>query len=87
MECIDSGEVSEQVIHLVVRDEPGVLFLIASVFSNRGISMQGIQVQDESISHNDERCMRMIIRFSGEESRKKIIGRILSRLDYVLEST
>ncbi|WP_215843627.1 ACT domain-containing protein [Acidithiobacillus montserratensis] len=86
MESLENEPLPEQVIILIVRDQPGTLFQISAVFSNRGISMSSIQLHEESIPCNGKRCTRLIIRFFGEESRKKIIIRLLSRLDCVLES-
>ncbi|BBF64732.1 amino acid-binding protein [Acidithiobacillus sp. 'AMD consortium'] len=87
MEHLDCDALPEQIITLIVRDEPGTLFLISSVFSNRGISMRSIQLHEEPVLHHDISCTRLVIRFFGEEGRKKIISRLLTRLDCVLESS
>lgn len=86
MEHVDHPFPSEQSITLIVRDEPGTLFLVASVFSNRGISMRSIRLHEERVSRNNLDCSQLTICFLGEDSRKKIICRLLSRLDCVLES-
>jgi acetolactate synthase small subunit len=86
MALLEPDTLPEQTISLIVRDEPGTLFLIASVFSNRGISMRSIHLHEEPVIHGAEHCSRLCIRFHGEESRKKIISRLLSRLDCVVES-
>lgn len=86
MAYLETDMLPEQSISLIVRDEPGTLFLIASVFSNRGISMRSIHVHEEPVSLGTDRCTRLSIGFDGEESREKIISRLLSRLDCVIES-
>ncbi|PKY11360.1 amino acid-binding protein [Acidithiobacillus marinus] len=86
MESLETEAVPEQVLVLIVRDQPGTLFQISAVFSNRGISMSSIHLHEESIPCNGKPCTRLVIRFFGEDSRKKIILRLLSRLDCVLES-
>ena len=87
MECIANDEnLPLQTIVLTVEDEPGTLFLISSVFSNRGISMKSIQMHEDNLPMDSVRLSRLTIRFRGEDSRKKIISRLLSRLDCVIES-
>ncbi|WP_414039636.1 ACT domain-containing protein [Acidithiobacillus sp. M4-SHS-6] len=86
MEDLEYETLPEQVITLIVQDQPGTLFQVSAIFSNRGISMHSIHIHEASISHNGKRCTELIIRFFGEDSRKKVILRLLSRLDCVLES-
>ncbi|MBU2824629.1 amino acid-binding protein, partial [Acidithiobacillus ferrooxidans] len=40
----------------------------------------------EPVLCNGILCTQLVIRFFGEEGRKKVIQRLLSRLDCVLES-
>lgn len=87
MESLDCDALPEQIITLIVRDEPGTLFLISSVFSNRGISMRSIHLHEEPVLRHGLSCTRLVIRFFGEDGRKKIISRLLSRLDCVIESS
>ncbi|MCK9188477.1 amino acid-binding protein [Acidithiobacillus sp.] len=86
MEPLDADMLPEQVITLTVQDEPGTLFLVSSVFSNRGISMRSLHLHEEHIILQERPCSRLTIRFLGEESRKKIICRLLCRLDCVIGS-
>lgn len=86
MDRLESDALPEQIITLIVRDEPGTLFLISSIFSNRGISMRSIQLHEEPVLRDGILCTQLVIRFFGEEGRKKVIRRLLSRLDCVLES-
>ncbi|MBU2818901.1 amino acid-binding protein, partial [Acidithiobacillus ferrooxidans] len=52
MDRLESDALPEQIITLTVRDEPGTLFLISSIFSNRGISMRSIQLREEPVLCN-----------------------------------
>ncbi len=81
------GVPDSHTIALLVKDQPGTLFLVSSIFSNRGISMTGIDIQEAPAAVNGAPCLRLNIRFTGEPRRQEIIRRLLLRLECVLECT
>ena len=66
----DDENLPLQTIVLTVPDEPGTLFLVSSVFSNRGISMKSIQMHGDNLPMDSVRPSRLTIRFRGEDGLK-----------------
>lgn len=82
MEYINQTDLLLQTIVLKVEDTPGTLFLVSSIFSNRGLSIKNIQLLND---YQDNRCSTLSISFNSEDSRKNIIIRLLARLDCVID--
>lgn len=65
-----------------VMNKPGSLMAIAAVFSNRGVSLEG--VLGSSMTPATATDGRLILRFHATEHRKDILLRVLQRLDKVI---
>jgi len=85
MERMIQNELPLQTIVLNVEDAPGTLFLISSIFSNRGISMHSIHFYNKGLDSENLNVSTLSISFNSDDSRKAIITRLLSRLDCVVE--
>lgn len=63
-------------------DRPGALTSAASVFSNRGVSLEGIL--GSGIDSNTTQDARMLISFQATAAKKEVLRRALERLSAVV---
>ena len=66
-----------------VLDKPGALTATASVFSNRGVSLEAIL--GSGIAATTEEDGRLIFRFLATDRKKEMLQRVLERLSKVIQ--